>query len=245
MGAKRYLHYPAEFFFAVFNRFTSTGAVALFWVVVSQNSSLALDTRYLISYYLIVGGLAQISSAHLVVAGSISKSIKFGSMSSFLIRPFDAFYARYAAHIGFAAPLMLVSLVMIVCGVVIYGGELNLVSVAVSIFNLLLINQAFNYFAASTTFYVIESQGVRNTIMHILAISQGFFIPISLMPQTVKSILEYTPFPHSMYLPATALLGEAIPPKTLLIGAFWAILLIILGRKFWAYSLKRFEAVGI
>jgi len=243
--SSRYAHYPFEFISAIFNRFTGLLILVLFWYVVATNSDGDLDVRYLMSYFLVVGGIVQFSNSNMTVAASMLKKIKFGSLNAYLVRPIGAFYFEYARNTGFFIHFYFISILLIVAGMMLGGTSINTLVVIPTFVSMMLINTAFNMILACAGFYLVETSGVKNAVKHTLHLLQGNLIPISLMPLALQQILGYTPFPASLYLPVIALLGQPVTLWQIVTGLIWGVALMILARKFWTYSLRKYEATGI
>lgn len=245
LESMRYLHYPLEFAAAMINRFAAIMLLAMFWHIVGTFGDGDLDGRFLLSYYLVIGGLSQLSFADLGNASSLIKKIKFGQLTADLTRPIGAYLFQYARHIGWQVQLFIVSLTLLLIGTIYNGGSINPVLAVVAIINMFLINTAFNMLVASIGFYIVEAKGVKNTLGHVLRLLQGFLIPISLMPVFFQEILFYSPFASSLYLPGVILLGEEVAVLQVAAGSFWGVILLWSAWRFWKRSLKKYEAIGI
>lgn len=245
MEASRYTHYPFEFFFGFINRFTSVFLLALFWYIVGQTSDGNLDSTELLYYYLIVSGLSQLSFAGLGVASSMVKKIKFGLLNGDLVRPIEPFFYQYAKHTGWLIHSFLLAFILMLLGIVLSGGSFNVPYTILAIVNMFLINISFNKLLACVSFYVVEASGIKNAATHTLRFLQGFLIPISLMPESVQTVLLASPFASSLYVPVVLLLGQDIALTSILAGSAWGIGLFVLADKVWKRSLRAYEAVGI
>ena len=240
----RYVHYPLEFISAILNRFMSTIVVALFWYIISTYSDGDLDARYLMSYYLVVGGLIQFSYSNMVFGQGMLRKIKFGRINSSLMRPINTIYLEYAKQTGFVSHFFVLSIFLIIGGSLLNGQAINPFIVAFAVVNMFLINTALNIFLACLGFYLVETQGVKNAYAHTVRILQGNLMPIYLMPMVVQQVLSVTPFPSSLYLPTIAILGQPVPLWQLCLGFVWGVVMMIAANKFWKYSLRRYEAIG-
>jgi ABC-2 type transport system permease protein len=241
----RYIHYPIEFFSAIINRFTGTIVLAVFWYVVASNSGGALDTRLLMSYYLVLGGMIQFSNSNLGLSSTILKKVKFGTLNSTLIRPVNVFMYEGARYVGWQIQFFGLSIVLIVVGTLLNGVPINWLDAIPVFINMIFIGLAINFFVASLGFHLVETSSVRNTISHVLRLLQGGLIPLALMPEWAQNLLEFTPFPASMYLPIITFLGQPVTTTQIITGSIWAVILMFAALKFWHYSLKKYEATGI
>jgi len=80
-------------------------------------------------------------------------------------------------------------------------------------------------------FYTPDADGIRNGAQHSLILLTGSLVPISLMPDFIKNILLFTPFPSMAFMPTYILqteLSTSIILGYLSISVFWSIILTII-----------------
>ncbi len=244
--ARRYAFYPFEFFTAFVNRAITILLISLFWVVTAEfGTGGELDSRYLLGYYMVLSGLLQMSFANLGVANSVLKKIKDGRISSQLLRPIDTFRYEFASLSGWQIQFLAVSVILSIIGIVIASDGFNPLLASWAIVNMFGINYGINRAAACIGFYVVESAGIKNAVLHVLRLLQGMLIPLSLLPVLAQDILALTPFPGSLYMPTAILLGEEFSIGLYALNTVWAIVLLYTSKKLWSRSLRAYEAVGI
>lgn len=237
-------HYPLDFFVFVLSRFVGIAQIIVFWFVVGEFSDGALDTKYLMGYFLVMGGLQVIVSSTNAASGIMNK-VKFGTLNNPLMKPVDTFFLEYTRSVGWRLQAYIISLLLMILGISYVGASFNWLVVIIAVVNALLINIAFNRFLACIAFYIVEGKGLKNVMLHIWGFLQGYLIPLSLMPIALQNFLFISPFAASLYIPSVAFLGEEIEAWKLIVGSLWGVGLLILSKHVWRKALRRYEGVGI
>ena len=93
-----------------------------------------------------------------------------------------------------------------------------------------------------------DASGIKNSLDHVVRIFSGTLVPIYLFPENIKAFVKLSPFPAMIYSTANALTTDFINRSVvqeLSVAVFWSFVMGILSYKFWVYSIKKYEAVGI
>lgn len=248
--AKRFGAYPLEAIANFIERSFSTGLFILLWITIGQFSGdQSLDTRQIVSYFLIAGGLMSYLYAGMGIAGMFLKLIKNGELSQYLLRPVNVIVYPWALRTGRNLINQITGLIQIVIGLLIAQPDLGgrgLLMLPIVFINALLINAAFNILLGCLAFYFVEIKGFISTFVHIAKLMRGDLMPLFLMPLAIQSILQATPFPASMFHLVGLLQGKTPPTwPQILIGSMWAIGLCFIASLAWRRGLKHYEATGL
>lgn len=248
--AKRFSAYPLEAIANIIERSIGTVLFILLWLIISQHSGdSSLNTKEIISYFLIIGGLTPFLYAGMGIAGMFSKLIKNGELNQLLLRPVNVLVYPWAIRTGRNALNILVGSIQIIIGLLIVTPTISINAAMLLVpvlLNAFLINAAFNVLLGSLGFYFIEVKGFISTFVHIARLLRGELIPLFLMPIGLQVFLQFTPFPASMYHLVGLLQGTYIPEFWQVgIGALWSIVLLLCARKFWQIGLRQYEAIGL
>jgi len=103
--------------------------------------------------------------------------------------------------------------------------------------------------AVSTAFWVPENTwGLMFTVLVFMEILAGSIFPLDLLPKTIMTLLQFTPFPYMVYYPIAILVGRIdttiavriiFQSLALLAVSHWLVM------KVWRKGLKNYNAVGI
>ena len=226
-------------------------AYAFLWAAVYRHGGQIgnYSGNQMLTYYLfvlVIGGTMPIFAY-----SDISKSIKNGDLSYFLIRPisfvgyyysvlFGASVMWLIAHIIGVLPLLIFFKDKIILpgvqdllwGVVFYIVAHALAFMAGVIFNLL-------------SFWVGNPYGFSQLWAFTIGLLGGEVLPLDLIP--VGQVLNYLPFKFIFYVPIQVLVGRmALSDKlsNLFVGIVWILVLRAIVQLMWLAGLKRYEAVG-
>ncbi|MDE0001153.1 MAG: ABC-2 family transporter protein [Rhodospirillaceae bacterium] len=75
----------------------------------------------------------------------------------------------------------------------------------------------------------------------------GGFAPLALLPEPLRTVALWTPFPYTLGLPAEFLAGttpQSVLLERLAVQGLWAVALIVLALGIYRISIRRFSAVG-
>ncbi|MBP7820664.1 ABC-2 family transporter protein [Candidatus Saccharibacteria bacterium] len=246
--ARRFQAFPIEIIASVARRIIEITLYITFWLIVSNYSSANINSRDIISYYLIITGITSFFFTQLGAGSQLISIIKTGELNQILIKPMPALLSPFSTRAGRNIINYAWGGLQIVAGIIIAGGigDSNWLLFPLILINTFLINIALNIFVGTLGFYFIEAGGIKNVVVHITTICGGLLIPLFLMPQNISNALQiFTPFPASQYQMAIFLQGKyPLNSWFVLIGLIWAIVLILASLKFWKYSLRHYEATG-
>jgi ABC-2 type transport system permease protein len=247
----QFIHYPTEIIAAFLNKFLTIFFAVLFWQIVLREVGQEDRIIELLAYFMIAEGLAEISLVYRQKLGSqLRKSIKSGSITNELIKPYKTLPAMYAAVWGMRSINNIPSIVLIIVGVIIASPQSPLGIILFIFFCIISMAVAFsiNLFEGVLTFYIVEPSGIVNGVAHISRLLSGSVIPLTFFPPALQSIVIYLPFSMMIFTPISMLQVTAINNdviKLILVGIFWAVLLNSVVYYFWRRGLKQYEAIGL
>jgi len=247
--AQRFRAFPFEVVASVFSRILESALFITFWLLVGTFSTSAdIVPSDVIGYYMIISGLVPFFFSGFGIGSETIKLIKGGELNQILIRPINPILYPWAMRTGKNSINLIFGLLQIILGIIIAGG-LSLKSLPFLLpvlINTFLINFAFNLILGSIGFYLIEAGGVKNAFLHVARLGRGELIPLYLMPASVATALQFTPFPASQYHLTILLQGNRLPSwGSVLLGMVWGVSLLYVAIKIWSKGLRKYEAVGI
>jgi ABC-2 type transport system permease protein len=122
---------------------------------------------------------------------------------------------------------------------------------ALSIFFTFLMTFYVHYILGMTSFWFIQSQGIRRVFDLLSGIFSGVFIPLVFFPKIIQRVLFFLPFPYMSYVPAMVFTGRfelagvkmQISEIVLLQGIAVAITMV-LSEVIYKASIRHFNGVG-
>ena len=186
------------------------------------------------------------------VGGEISN----GTLNNFLIKPIG--YLRYWLTRDWASKLlnMLFAVFEFTLLYLLFRPQIYLSQSPLQLFLgiiLLIISSLIYYLitklAVSVAFWTPEnSWGFMFTILVFMEILSGNIFPLDLLPKSVMTLLQFTPFPYMVYYPIAILVGKLDVFNTIrvLIQALGLLTVCyFITIKVWRRGLKVYAAVGI
>jgi len=249
--AQRFKAYPLEAIANVLERGLTTLLYIVFWLIVGRYSGnkTGLSAKSVVSYYLIVGGVTPFFYTAFGIASQFIKLIKHGELNQLLIRPVNVLVYPWAIRTGRNAVNLLIGAVQVVVALLISAPTWQLhhyLLLLPVLFCMFSINAAFNMLIGTLAFYYTEVKGFLNSAVHIARLLRGELMPLYLLPLGLFHILQFTPFPASLYYLVGLLQTTHSPSWTQVgIGVAWGAALLWVAARFWAKGLKRYEAIGI
>lgn len=246
----RLLTYPVDIFAYIIRYIVKLLFLLTFWNVVSLTTHNAVDTHYLMSYFLLSIGISDILMSDNTNFGrTIRKSITRGKINQILIKPVNLVYYFYFETVGSIGLRVVMGIISIILGVFLNPPE-NIISILLFLIFFIeafFISFAYNLFEGALSLIFTEVSGIKNAMHHVTRILSGQWIPFTFFPETLRSILFFTPLPIMVFGPINALNQYEISGETLLqiaIGFFWSAFLNYLVIKFWRRNIRLYDAAG-
>jgi ABC-2 type transport system permease protein len=108
-----------------------------------------------------------------------------------------------------------------------------------------------NYIIGITSFWIVESAGIRSFYNLLYGIFSGSFIPLVFFPKSLQVIQFFLPFQYTSYVPAMVFIGkytlgdiQLSIPAIVGIQALEFLCVFIVSELLYNTAMKRFTAVG-
>ena len=186
----------------------------------------------------------------------IQNSIKTGTVAYELCKPYDLYTwwylkllaKRYAGSLLRCLPILIVAFILPAP----YNLTLppNIFSLVMFIITLLLgslLIVAINMIVQTIGFYTLQDKGINGIVYSVGALLSGFFLPLPLMPELFLKLTEYLPFRFIGDLPFriySGNIGVQYGIKSMIIQIIWIIILILIGKIFMKFTLKKVSIQG-
>lgn len=248
---KAILAYPTENFGYLIRKLVNLFLLMIFWFAISRSNPEIFNYKQMIAYFLISDAVNNLSfSAHGRFGRDIQKMIKYGKLSSTLIKPVKTLNFLFASFIGGKTSVTIFELIALSVGLYIFppSSWSNVPLFIIAFLLSAVCGMGMNIYIATIGFYTPEATSIHNVYTHIHRILSGSLIPLSYFPQTIKIFAYLTPFPVFTYFPAAIIQGTVSLNEILLmlvLSTFWALVLYFSANYFWTKALKNYDGVGI
>ena len=205
------------------------------------------------SYYLLVTIVDALTAVN-EDDWQIAADIKDGNISQFLLKPVDYLWFRFCLFLSGRATYLTVAFLPITLVIYFLRDSFALppdfatfAAFGVSVGLTALLQFFLSYTMAMLAFWVMEISTFVFILYAFEYIASGHMFPLDIMPDVVKQILYFTPFPYQLYLPVGIYLGK-INGAQLVIGmvmqAGWVVVAYFLARFAWHHGIKKYAAAG-
>ena len=181
---------------------------------------------------------------------TLARDIRLGKISSFLLYPFN--FIGYQFSLFVSDKLIQLVIGIMAFSIATYFGFASIESAqTILYFAMFLVAVNVFWFFIQTligllAFWLDETWSINVCARFVSAFLAGDFIPLDLYPETLRSILFWTPFPYLTYFPVKIMMGDIKPSAFgLVIIAFWLVCLMLLTQWAWKKGLKRYSGAGI
>jgi ABC-2 type transport system permease protein len=171
--------------------------------------------------------------------GCLPYHIRYGSFSNFLIKPLGYIHYNYIHELSWKV-IRLLFIIPTTIGVVILFGYSILASIHIEAASLAafilacLISYTTQYFIrlaiGASAFWLIESDGVRDTYGLIETLFNGELLPITFLPLVMQRMGDVLPFKYFFFFPLNIIMGKATGSaivEGLAIQGLWLIAIVI------------------
>lgn len=240
---KTYLRYPANLFFKLVELPFQMFIYIFLWYFIFPDD--AGNLSYMICYYLMTG-LLSLAYPFIHIAGDIEQDVFEGAIMNCIVRPYNYIQPILGKYLAWTS---LYSIVYIPS--IIFVAFYHHCSAAQIIF--FVVQSVIGLFVEFMMWYTIglcalytpKIRGVLRIIAAIKVILSGSLIPLTYMPQFVRTATDFLPFKYYIFVPVNTLLTE-VSAKSILIDALsgltWILIFILASSLIWNNALVRLEA---
>lgn len=181
---------------------------------------------------------------------NLSEDIRLGRISTYLIYPFDFWEFHSSSFIAFQILQIFVTIISIATlyfvGIIEFHGAFAffhgyLYTLLVSIFWFCL-----QFFTGILAFWLEETWIIRVMFLISTSFFSGAIIPLEFFPQSLVSVLNYTPFPYLTYYPIKIFLGQFTnlwAPYGIL--SLWILILVGINTLVWKRGIRLYAGAGM
>ncbi|MBP9759280.1 ABC-2 family transporter protein [Candidatus Dojkabacteria bacterium] len=248
----------ADFFGNMIITLIQISAIILLWTAIFDNQR-TLNGYTLsdtISYYILVLFISYAST--ITTADYIANNIKSGTLSQWLLKPWNILYCELSRSIGDQIyRLIILFPIFLIIGLFLHFQTNTQLLLSLSISSTILgivfviigffINCLFEYSLAMLAFWLDEVWSIKHFKEVITDLLGGKRIPLSFFPAFLRTFNNYLPFQFFYFIPIEYFLGKRNYENLFLdltLSSLWIIFLVIVANILYSFGLKRYGAFG-
>ena len=219
------------------------------WIQASQNSDFGLNSADFARYFFSVFLVRQFTS--IWVIWEFEREVVEGKLSFLLLQPLDPVWHHVARHL--AEKMTRIPLVILFGSLffLLYPNAIWLPSWQDILLSIGAVVMAFvlrfmiQYTFAMLAFWTERASAIQQFWYLFYLFFSGMIAPLEVFPTNMRAILEWTPFPYLIHLPAALLIG--LPTnfiRSIFIILGWSIFFFIVNRLLWKKGLKHYSGMG-
>jgi len=219
------------------------------WIQASSEGNFDFTPQEFARYFFSVFIVRQLTAVWVI--WEFEREVLEGQLSLRLLQPIDPVWHHVTRHL--AEKMTRVPLIILFCGLffVLYPDAawvpkvsnllLSIIAIALS-FTLAFVIQ---YTFAMLAFWTERASAIQQFWFLFYIFLSGTIAPLEVFPDSVRQVVEWTPFPYMMHFPAVLLMGLPVEfGKSVLIMLGWAISFLIVNRWLWRKGLKQYSGMG-
>jgi ABC-2 type transport system permease protein len=256
LGIQNAMEYRTDFFIRIFSGVFPMIIQYYLWTSIFKSSNRETIFNYTYSQ-LIAYSILAILTSKLVAAGfenDVSKDIKEGGLSKFIVQPISYFSYRICCFLGGKCVQMVVviSISAIVIGIMHIYMDFPIHPSQIIVFLLVLplslaLNFIIFYCISAIAFWITEAWGIFGTVTLLGGIASGTLFPLDIFSEKLQFIFSLLPFQYVIYFPVNILSGRMADHSIWFgvgIECLWLIILFAFSKLVWKIGMKKYIAVG-
>lgn len=219
------------------------------WMKAAETSQFSLSTENFARYFITVFFIRQLTVVW--VAWDFEKEVVEGKLSPRLLQPIDPVWHHVAGHVAERFARFPFSFILVGIFFLLYPQAFWIPSPLAMIGFISLVILAFilrfliQYTFALCAFWTERATAIERVWYLFYIFLAGMVAPLDVFPDSVRSIVQWTPFPGLMYFPASVLVGLPINVgHSLSVLLAWIVIFGVINRWLWRLGLKQYSGMG-
>lgn len=219
------------------------------WIQAAQSGQFNLSPTQFARYFLTVFIVRQFTVVWVI--WDFEREIVEGKLSPRLLQPIDPVWHHVSSHLGERLARLPFSIVIVALFFLLYPQSfwipnlssilLFLLAVAMAFALRFIIQHTFAIFA----FWTERASALENFWYLFYLFLSGMIAPLEVFPESVRNVVQWTPFPYLIDFPASLLVGlpvNVVPGFLMMLG--WGLIFLGLNRILWRKGLKQYSGMG-
>ncbi len=242
------LEYRAEIFFWVLSGSLPIILMGV-WIKAAQGGNFSLSSVEFARYFFCVFQVRQFTNVWVI--WDFEREVIEGKLSFKLLYPVDPVWYHVARHIAEKMTRFPLAILITLLFFWLYPQAVFMPKLMNIIFGLMAIVLSFTlrfiiqYTLAMFCFWIERASSLQQFWFLFDIFLSGITAPLDVFPPGIKQIVLLTPFPYTVYFPASLLINRSFNiPLSFMITLTWIIIFFIINRWLWKKGLKQYSGMG-
>ena len=242
------LEYRAEIFFWVLSGSLPIILMGV-WIQASQGGDFALNSVEFARYFFCVFQVRQFTNVWVI--WDFEKEVIEGQLSFKLLYPVDPAWYHVARHIAEKMTRFPIAILITLLFFWLYPEAVFMPKLINLILGLMAIVLAFTlrfiiqYTLAMFCFWIETASSIQQFRFLFDIFLSGITAPLDVFPASIREIVLLTPFPYTVYFPASLFINRPVNiTLSFIIMLTWIIIFFVINRWLWRKGLKQYSGMG-
>ncbi len=219
------------------------------WIQAAQGGQFGLTPVDFARYFLAVFLVRQFTVVWVI--WEVEKEVVEGKLSNRLLQPIDPVWHHVAAHISERFARIPFAILLVGLFFILYPQAFWIPSFGTFLLFSLVVILAFilrfviQYTFAIFSFWTERASALEDFWFLFFLFLSGMIAPLEVFPESVRTVVLFTPFPYLINFPASILVGIPVNLTQGLVSILgWILFFLGLNRWLWRQGLKRYSGMG-
>lgn len=219
------------------------------WTQAAQSGKFGLSPTDFARYFLTVFIIRQFTVVWVIY--EFEREVVEGKLSPRLLQPLDPVWHHVASHLSERLARLPFALTLVGLFFFLYPQALwipsigNLLLFTISIILAFTLRFLIQYTFAIFAFWTERASALENFWYLFYLFFSGLIAPLEMFPDSVRTVVLWTPFPYLIDFPASILIGLPVNlGQGFLVTIAWTVLFFIINRWLWRKGLKQYSGMG-
>ncbi|MCP6758710.1 MAG: ABC-2 family transporter protein [Fischerella sp. CENA71] len=219
------------------------------WIQAAQSGQFGLTPVDFARYFLAVFLVRQFTVVWVI--WEVEREVVEGKLSNRLLQPIDPVWHHVAAHVSERVARIPFAILLVGLFFLLYPQAFWIPSLGTFLLFSLVVILAFilrfviQYTFAIFSFWTERASALEDFWFLFFLFLSGMIAPLEVFPESVRTIVLFTPFPYLINFPASILVGIPVNLTQGLVSMLgWILLFLGLNRWLWRQGLKRYSGMG-
>ncbi|MDB9376146.1 ABC transporter permease [Nodularia sphaerocarpa] len=219
------------------------------WIEAAQSGQFGLTPVDFARYFITVFFVRQLTVVWVI--WDFESEVLQGKLSFRLLQPIDPVWHHVAGHVSERVARIPFILLLLVLFFILYPqaiwlpnfGQLLLFGLAVTL--AFILRFVIQHTLALFAFWTERASALETFWLLFYLFLSGLIAPLDMFPETVRTIVMFTPFPYLIDFPVSLLVGLPVDvPRGFLAIFGWILVFFGANRLLWRAGLKRYSGMG-